>query len=325
MSESLRILVTGANGFVGQHLIRALLAQGRLGSDGPAIATITAVDQFIGNAMDDRRIRTVQGDISDTHVRTQALQDGIDVAFHLAAVPGGAAERDYALGKTVNVQATQSLFEALREQAHVPVLVYTSTIGVYGVPLPADRVDDHTPIRPTLSYGAHKLMMEVTLCDFSRRGWLDGRAVRLPGILARPRQPNGLLSAYLSDVFSALRANEPFTLPVSPHSSSWLMSVHCLVRNLIHAAALPATALPNWRAWNLPALCVRTDELVDALATVLGEHVRALVSYAPNETLEAQFGRYPPLFSETADRLGFRHDGDAVSLVRDVLAGLSSS
>jgi D-erythronate 2-dehydrogenase len=325
MAEPLRILVTGANGFVGQHLIRTLLGQGHLENDARGIGQIIALDQFSGEAINDPRVQAVQGNIGDTEVRKQALQGGVDVVFHLAAVPGGAAERDYALGHSVNVQATHALFTALREQAHPPVVVYTSTIGVYGVPLPTDRVDDRTPIRPTMSYGTQKLMMETTLCDFSRRGWLDGRAVRLPGILARPRQPNGLLSAYLSDVFSALRANETFTMPVSPHSTSWLMSVHCLVRNLIHAAALPADALPAWRAWNLPALCLRADALLDALADVLGEHVRALVSYAPNEALEAQFGRYPPLFSETADRLGFRHDGDAIALVRHVLAGLSLS
>ncbi|WP_198670304.1 NAD-dependent epimerase/dehydratase family protein [Dyella sp. C9] len=320
MTEPLHILVTGAGGFVGQRLVRALLAQGHLGER--AIGTITALDQVRGELADDPRLRFVEGSMGDAAVRDRALQPGVDVVFHLAAVPGGAAERDYALGHAVNVQATQALFEALREQPRPPVVVYTSTIGVYGVPLPRSPVDDRTPTHPTMSYGTQKLMMEATLSDFSRRGWLDGRAVRLPGVLARPRQPNGLLSAYLSDVFSALRAGERFTLPVAAHSTSWVMSVSCVVRNLIHAASLSPDTLPAWRAWNLPALCLRADALVDALADVLGDHVRELVSYAPNEALEAQFGRYPPLLAETADRLGFQHDGDAVTLVRNVLAQL---
>jgi D-erythronate 2-dehydrogenase len=325
MTEPLRILVTGAGGFVGQRLVRSLLAQGRLGEAGPAIGTITAIDQVAGGIADDPRVRFVEGSIGDAAMREDALQRGADVVFHLAAVPGGAAERDYPLGHAVNVQATQALFEALHTQERPPVVVYTSTIGVYGVPLPREPVDDRTPTHPTMSYGTQKLMMEAVLSDHSRRGWLDGRAVRLPGVLARPRQPSGLLSAYLSDVFSALRANEPFTLPVSAHSTSWVMSVDRVVRNLIHAASLPAHALPSWRAWNLPALCLRADALVDALAEVLGGHVRELVTYAPNEALEAQFGRYPPLHAETASRLGFQHDGDAVSLVRNVLAQLDAA
>jgi len=324
MTDPLRILITGANGFVGRRLLQILLEQGCLSEGSAPIREIVALDQSSHGLPADPRVRAVEGNIGDDAVLADALRDGIDVAFHLAAVPGGASEKDPALGRAVNIDATLTLFEALREQPRAPVLVYTSTIGVYGVPLPADRVDDRTPAHPSMSYGAQKLMMETVLCDFSRKGWLDGRAVRLPGVLARPRQPNGLLSAYLSDVFSALRANEAFTLPVSPHSSSWLMSVHCVVRNLIHAAALPAAQLPRWRAWNLPALCLRADALVDALASVLGEHVRNLVSYAPNEALEAQFGRYPPLYTETADRLGFRHDGDAITLVRHVLAGLAA-
>lgn len=322
MTEPLRILVTGAGGFVGRALVRALLDQGRLGADGPAIGSVVAVDPHVDVFASETRVRAVQGSLADAGVRAEALRDGVDVAFHLAAVPGGAAEANYALGRDVNVQATLDLFEALRELPNVPVTVFAGTIAVYGVPLPTDQVDDATPLQPTLSYGAQKLMMEAAISDFTRKGWLDGRAVRLPGIVARPRQPNGLLSAYLSDVFSALRAGEAYTLPVSPSSTSWFMSLHGVVHNLLHAAALPTAVLPRWRAWNLPALHLRMDALVDALAEVLGPSVHARVSYAPNEPLEAQFGRYPPLRTAIADRLGFRHDGDAVTLVRHVLAGL---
>jgi nucleoside-diphosphate-sugar epimerase len=168
-------------------------------------------------------------------------------------------------------------------------------------------------------YGAHKLMMEIALADFSRRGALDGVAVRLPGIVPRPRAPSGMKSAYLSEIFHALRAGEGFTAPVSPQATSWLMSVSRVAENLRLAAKVEGEALPPGRAFTLPALRVGMAELAVAIAAATGADATA-VSYAPDATLEPQFGRQPPLATPVADRLGFRHDGDVASLVRQALA-----
>src|SRR5690606_4018669 len=141
-----------------------------------------------------------------------------------AAVPGGAAEADYALGRRVNLETTLGLFETLACQGRrPPTVVYSSTIAVYGSELP-DRVTPETPLNPPLTYGAHKLACEVLLADFSRRGLLDGRSVRLPGIVARPRAPSGLASAFMSDILHALAAGDRFTCPVSAQATAWWMS-----------------------------------------------------------------------------------------------------
>src|SRR4029077_280398 len=123
------------------------------------------------------------------------------------------------------------LLEQLREERHPPLVVFASSVAVYGAPLPP-VVDDATLPKPTLSYGAHKLIGEVLVADFSRRGWIDGISLRLPGIVARPPQPSGLLSAFMSDIFWKLAAGEPFTCPVSPQAVAWWMSVRCCVDNL---------------------------------------------------------------------------------------------
>jgi nucleoside-diphosphate-sugar epimerase len=240
------------------------------------------------------------------------------VLFHLAAVPGGAAAANYRLGWNVNVEAVVGLFELLAGQKQPARVVFSSSIGVFGVPLPADKVDDETLPIPTMSYGAQKLIGETLLADFARRGLIDGISVRLPGIVARPRQAGGHLSAYMSNIFHALAAGEAFSCPVSAGATSWFMSRERVVDNLIHAAALPADAIGR-RTFNLPALRLSTAELVDGIGTALGRNVGHLVSFAPNNALEAQFGAYPPLFTPIADALGFAHDGDAVSLVRRAL------
>ena len=182
-------------------------------------------------------------------------------------------------------------------------------------------VDDATLPKPTLSYGAHKLIGEILVADFSRRGWIDGIALRLPGIVARPPEPSGLLSAFMSDIFWKLTAGEPFTCPVSPKAVAWWMSVRCCVDNLLHAARLTSEQRRSTRAIALPVLRLTIAELVDALARVYGEDRLHLVRYAPNEALEAGFGRYPPLDASTAEALGFRHDGTIQDLIRNAMVG----
>jgi nucleoside-diphosphate-sugar epimerase len=202
--------------------------------------------------------------------------------------------------------------------ARPPVFVFASSIAVLGSPLPA-TVDDASPLHPKLSYGAHKLIGEILLEDFHRRGWVAARAVRLPGIVARPPQRTGQLSAFLSDIFRELAAGRSFDCPVSADSTTWLMSVHCIVDNLLHAASLSAAACKDTRVWTLPALRSSMTEIVQAIAEVHGPDVLQRVSYRSNPGLEANFGRYPPLVTVAAELSGFRHDGDLPTLVRRAL------
>jgi nucleoside-diphosphate-sugar epimerase len=198
------------------------------------------------------------------------------------------------------------------------VVVFASSIAVLGSPLPA-RVDDATQPNPKLSYGAHKLIGEILAEDFNRRGWVKARSVRLPGVVARPPQRTGQLSAFMSDIIREPAEGRSYACPVSADSTTWLASVHCIVDNLLRAATLSAAACTDVRVWTLPALCPSMMELVDAVAEVYGHDVRGRVSYGSNPKLEANFGRYPPLSTPAADAAGFRHDGDLPTLVRRAL------
>jgi len=309
-----RIAVTGAGGFVGTGLVARLAQDGLHGKP----ARLVAVDARLPDSLP-RSAQRAEGDLCDPAFTGKLFAEPFDAFFHLAAVPGGAAERDYRLGWKVNIEATVAILDALAAQPAPARLVFASSIAVFGAPLPKTGVDDETLPLPSMSYGTQKLMIEALIADFARRGAVDGIAVRLPGILARPRVKGGHLSAYMSDILHALRAGEPFTCPVSEDAPSWFMSRRRCVENLIHAASLPADAIGTRRAFNLPALRLTMGELVNGAAAHFGAGVRSLVSYAPDAALQAQFGSYPPLSTAIADRLGFRHDGDAKTLVAAAL------
>jgi D-erythronate 2-dehydrogenase len=312
MSVSNRVLVTGAGGFVGRVLVQRLL---RDGLGGRPVDRVVAADLSLQGLPDDPRLRAVEGSIADPGVLERALAEPVDAVFHLASMPGGAAERSPELGRRVNLDATLNLLDLLRAQGSAPRLVFASTIAVYGEPLPA-AVDEQTPCAPALSYGAHKLASEILIADAARRGWVQACSLRLPGVVARPGDGAGLISAFMSQLFWKLRAGEPIVLPVSADGTAWWISVGACVDNLLHAACIDTAALGVRRVVQMPALHLAMAEVVEALARVCGADRRALVHYEPQAMVQRLFASYPPLHTPRADALGFRHDGDVDVLAR---------
>ena len=299
----MNVLVTGAAGFLGSALVHALRVGHR----------VVATDR------DD-------GDIADPeHVR-RLFETTFDRVFHLAAVVSGAAETDYDAGRRVNLEATQLLLEACRAQPRrggpLVRFVHASSIAVFGTPLPA-RIDDTTAPVPTLSYGTHKRVAELLIDDLSRRGELDGRALRLPGVLVRPGLPNGALSAFNSDVVREPLAGRDYTCPVGPEATIWVASRRTVIANLLHLAEVGATRLGATRAVTAPALVVSIADIVAALGRV-DPDAPARVRFAPDAKIEAQFGRWPRDVSfARAAALGLARDESIDTVVRDHLQSLA--
>lgn len=308
------ILLTGACGFVGRALMRRLIDEGL---DGRPVDRLVALDIAFDGEPASPRITRVEGSVADADARRAALADPPDVVFHLASVPGGAAERDYALGRRANLDATLGLLEDLRGDAR-PRLVFASSVAVYG-DLSAEPVGPATPANPALTYGAHKLVGEVLVADATRRGWLEGCSLRIPGVVARPGSGDGLISAYMSRLFHGLAAGEPVTVPVSPQGKSWWISAAACVDNLVHAATVPVDRLPARRCVQMPALWLSVAEVVDALAERFGAGCRDLVRYQPDPRIDRQFAAYPDLDTREAEAAGFRHDGTPARLVERAL------
>lgn len=308
-------LITGAGGFVGQALVRSLL-NSALPAD-----LLTCVDRSLTCLAEGAQVRAIAGSLTDPAVFAAVFDCEYDRVFHLATVPGGWAEENFEAGLEVNLLLTIRLLEALRGQSRLrAVVVYPSSIGVYGR-LTAD-VDDRTTPDPTWSYGTHKAIGELLVADYSRKGFIDGRTVRLPAVVARSSNPSGAISAFMSDLIRELGAGRTYACPVSPAATCWWMSRECAVQNLSHAANVPESLWPARRVCQLPALRCSIEEIVRATAAVAGCRAEALISYRPVADVEERFGTLPPLRTPLADSLGFFHDGRAEQLVRRALDGL---
>jgi D-erythronate 2-dehydrogenase len=310
----MKVLVTGAGGFIGSHLVKLLRAQAGIGQH--KIGAMALADTKLAQVSSSEI--ALEGDLGSAPVLQRIVDFQPDIVFHLAAVPGGAAEADYSLGRRVNLDATLALFECLANREKPPVVVYASSIAVYGTAM-SDVVTPATSLRPPLTYGAHKLACEILLADFSRRGLRDGRSVRLPGVVARPRAPSGLASAFMSDILHALRAGERFTCPVSPDATAWWMSAQCCAENLLRAAAMDVSQADPARAWPLPVLRLSIAQVIEACVALYGQGRSGLVQFDAKPELETVFGRYPVLDDSLSRAMGLRDDGSARSLIERAL------
>ena len=303
----MQVVITGACGFLGRVLCEAAL-QAWPGDE----HRFLLIDRQFKQEVRDRRAVQIEHNLSELPALQGVLSDA-EIIFHLAVIPGGAAERDFELSRKVNLRASLALMD-FWAQRRGKRFVYASSIAVFGEPLPRE-INDQTVPRPTMTYGSHKLMVETELANMTRLSLLDAWALRLPGLVARPEITPGLKSAFLSELFHACAQRRAFSVPMSPEACVWLMSAQCAAENLIHAAKITGAPAEIPRALTLPALRVTIRELVAAICLESGGRVED-VTYQPEEAIEAQFGRLPPLTTGFADQLGFRHDGHLDRLVK---------
>ena len=302
----MRIAVTGAGGFVGSHVLEELQDH-----------DVVALDLSLGHIADAPNLTKVEGDLQDLSILQEAFQQGCDAVIHLATVPGGAAEINPDLAKSVNIDATMALIDIAARTGNCPRLVFASSIAVFGK-LPSTPVIDDAPTRPTMLYGAHKLMMESWIATQTRRGVIDGISLRLPGIVARPKSPSGMKSAFLSDLFHALCGGEDFTLPVSRDATTWLCSVKTAAKNLALAATGMTNSHPEDGPVLMPCLRVTLQDLEQEIRQQLGSS-SSKVCYSVDKKLQSIFAEHPDVQTLKAQRMGFAADANLKDLVKAVL------
>ncbi|QJR16050.1 D-erythronate dehydrogenase [Usitatibacter palustris] len=301
------VLITGGGGFLGSRLAALIAAE-------PG-AKVRVVDvAFPGVA--DPRIERITGDLTDPAVLARALTPDTTEVFHLAAVVSGGAEADFDLGYRVNLDGTRALLEACRKLPSPPKVVFASSVAVFGGALP-DVLDDSTTPTPQTSYGIQKLMSEHLVADYTRKGFIDGRSLRLPTIVVRPGKPNLAASSFASSIIREPLAGVNVDCPVPDSTSVWILSPTRVVEAFVHARDLPASAWPSQRSVNLPGITLSVREMLAALGRVAGKDAESRVRFVDDARIQGIVKTWPTRFrTERALAMGFKADGNFDDVVR---------
>ena len=235
--------------------------------------------------------------------------------FHLAAIVSGQAEADTDLGYRVNLDGTRAVLDACRALGSSPKLIFASSLAVYGGALPPE-VGDATALTPQSSYGAQKAIGELLVNDYSRKGFVDGRALRLPTVVVRPGRPNRAASTFASSIIREPLCGRGAVCPVSSDTVMALASPRRVVAGLVHALDIPAAAFGASRSLQLPGFSVSVGEMAAAVRRAAGAAAYGRISWQPDPAIQAIVGSWPQaLAAPRAEALGFGRDRDIDEVV----------
>lgn len=332
MGHALKVVITGGAGFLGLQLARRLTRLGSLvGPSGrpeaiDEILCFDAVAPAPGPKGLDERTRFLIGEISDRPT-VRRLFDRPDISmFHLASVVSAGGEQDFDLAMRVNLDGHLHLLEAARTLGSRPRVVFASSIAVFGGGAMPKQVGDDTKQVPQTTYGMTKAVGELLINDYSRKGFIDGRAARLPTVIIRPGKPNQAASGFASAVFREPLNGQPCTLPVGLDTIMPLAGYRTIVDGFVRLHDIDGAALGPDRAVSLPSLDVSVGEMVAALKRVAGDRPLGEISVARDPAIEHIVATWPTGTKfDRALALGLPRDLDLDSIIRAYVEDFLSS
>lgn len=309
------ILITGGGGFLGARLAELILEE-------KPEAQILLTDIVRSPRLDalEGRAEFIQADISDPQVCKDLVGSRTGTIYHLASLVSGGAERDFEAGMKANLFATIQLLETCRLQGQNPVFVFTSSIATFGGSSLPDEVDDYTYQHPQNSYGVAKVAGEQLLNDYTRKGYLDGRGVRLPAIIVRD-MANTALSGYASNMIREPLAGQDYLCPVSEEMRIPLMGIKTAARLLYGLGSIEGYRLGDYRSMNGWGISPTALEIAEAvsIAAPAGKPL-GRISFQPDSEVEDVISAWPRvMLGKRAEALGLPRDRGIGDVIREYL------
>ena len=312
----MNIVIIGGAGFLGQKLARALVARGRL--NGQPVRRITLADVTDPAGIEGAAVPvdTVQCDITDPASVARVITDETEVIYHLAAVVSSHAEEAFEDGMQINLHGTLNILERCRALGTAPLLVFTSSLAVYGGEVP-DPITEVSLLNPQNSYGTQKAVGELLVNDYARKGYIDGRGVRLPTISIRPGKPNRAASSFMSSILREPLNGQTANCPVDEDFRHYYLSPRKCVENLIRVAEISAADLGGNRILQMPGRTLSIRQMIDAMTAVVGPEPATLITWQPEEAVRRIVGGWRfDIHADRAVALGLEADGSFEENVR---------
>jgi len=311
----MNILIIGGGGVVGQKLAAKLADNGTL--RGQPISKLTLADiNDPASVAASFPVETTTCNIADADSVAQVVTADTDVIYLLAAIVSAHAEEDFDAGWQINMMGTMHVLERARALGTKPVVVFTSSIAVFGGEVP-DPIIDHTFLNPQTSYGAQKAVGELLINDYSRKGFIDGRGFRLPTISVRPGKPNRAASSFMSSILREPLNGQSANCPVDDDFLHYYLSPRKCVENLIKGAEIPEDDLGQNRCMMMPGRMWSVRELIDAMTAVAGPEPAKLITWDAQPDIQAIVkGWRFDLRPEKAIKLGLEADGSFEDNIR---------
>lgn len=234
-------------------------------------------------------LETVATDIGDAAAVNRLFSNPPDVIYHLAAVVSGAAEADFDLGMRVNLGGTMNILEAARQSGSVPIMIFASSVAAHGGEAPKVVLDGVEP-NPQSSYGTQKVIGEKLLQEYSRKGFIDGRGIRLPTVTIRPGVANAAASSFISSIFRDTLQGDTANCPVAKDFKVWHSAPRTIIANMLHAAEVQANAFGFNRCINLPGRTDSIGGMIAAMTDVTGPAAEARITWTKDPSVEAVVG-----------------------------------
>jgi D-erythronate 2-dehydrogenase len=312
----MKVLVTGAAGMLGLRFCQKLAETGIIA--GGKVESLTMADVVESPPIPGApfRIRSAACDLSEPDVAERLIADRPDLILHSAAVVSGEAETDFDKGYRVNLVGTQRLFEAVRQAAYVPRLIFTSSIAVFGAPFP-EVIGEEFFSTPLTSYGAQKAIGELLLADYTRRGFFDGIGIRLPTICVRPGKPNRAASGFFSNILREPLNGQVAVLPVPDRVRHWFASPRSAVGFLFRAAEIDGSLVGPRRNLSMPGLSATVKEMIESLRRCAGAERAGLIRHQPDPVIMRMVEGWPRnLDASRALSFGFRAETNFDEIIR---------